>query len=241
MKKISVVLLLLLGSFVVMFGQDKITPPHIAVKWAPTGMILGDISLHGEYNFGKNSLTAKIGIPKSSHHTFTYDDRDVEFSMKGIAFLTGYRTYLSKNHMRGFYYEPYFKYVHHFSEGTGLSDLSGQMVVMNFTNDYNALGMGVQLGAQFMIRNKFIIDFFFLGPEINSALNNLKAVEETNTHWTYSQAGQVEYDIRQFIDKFPFVRKGTNIKVDYENNTVTADFKGILPGYRAGISIGIAF
>jgi len=116
------------------------------------------------------------------------------------------------------YFEPYFKYVHHTSEGTGNAVLSGDKVVMNFTNDYNGVGAGVQLGAQFLISKKFVIDLFFLGPEINSSKNNFKAVETSTTlPWTSIQANEAEQDIRDFIDQFPFIRHRVNITVDQNN------------------------
>jgi hypothetical protein len=240
MKKTGLFLFLLIISYAV-FGQSGIAKPNISIKWAPTGIIFGNISLHGEYNFGKNSLTAKIGLPLNKHQTFQFDDKDADFSMKAMSFLAGYRTYLSKKHMKGLYFEPYFKYVHHISEGTGNAVLDGDKVLMNFTNDYNGIGIGAQLGAQFLISKKFVIDFFFLGPEINSARNNFKAIETSSTiPWTYAKAREAEQDIRDFIDKFPFVRNKVNIMVDQSNKTVIANFKGALPGYRIGVSFGYA-
>src|SRR5947207_1927477 len=145
------------------FSQDNTSLPNISIKWAPTGLLVGSGSLQGEYNFGKNSLTAKIGIPVGVNHTFQFSDKDASFSMRATSFLAGYRTYLSKKHMKGLYFEPYFKYVHQSSEGSGNTTLEGQPVVMNFTNNYNGIGVGAQLGAQFFIGRRFVIDLFFLG------------------------------------------------------------------------------
>jgi hypothetical protein len=226
----------------VALAQEKNTHPNIAIKWAPTGLFLGSISLQAEYNFGKNSLTAKLGMPVSAHHIFQYDGKNADFNMKATSFLAGYRTYLSKMHMRGLYFEPYFKYVHQTSEGTGDGTLTGEPVVMNFTNDFNSIGIGAQLGAQFILWKRLVIDLFFFGPEINSATNNFKSVETTNSiPWTNMQANEAEQDIRNFINKFPFIRNKANVMVDKENKTVTVDYNGALPGYRIGVSFGIAF
>src|ERR671913_396063 len=95
------------------FAQEASTSvkPNIAIKWAPVGLWVGSFNLHGEYNFGKNSLTAKIGIPVKTKHSLTYDANDANFYMRATSFMAGYRTYLSKRHMKGLYFEPYFKYV----------------------------------------------------------------------------------------------------------------------------------
>ena len=223
--------------------ESQNTPPNITLKWAPTGLILGSLSLQGEYNFGgKSSLTAKIGLPVNAHHSFDYEGDDAEFSLKATSFFAGYRMYLSKNHLKGLYFEPFFKYVHHTSEGSANSTLNNRPVRFGFTNDYNGVGLGAQLGAQFLIKNRFVIDLFFLGPEINSASNNFKAVELTSTiPWTSIEANEAEQDIRDFINDFPFIRNKTDVMVDNDNRTVTADFKGALPGMRIGISFGVAF
>jgi len=223
-------------------AQDQAAPKYLAIKWAPTGLILGSLSLQGEYNFGKNSLTAKIGLPVSVKHSFAYQDKDADFNMKATSFLAGYRMYLSKKHMKGIYFEPFFKYVHQNAEGVGNGTLSGDPVVMNFTNDYNGLGVGAQLGAQFIVGKRFVIDLFLLGPEINSSRNNFKAVETSHSlPWTSIQASEAEKDIRNFIDKFPFVRNHVDVMVDQTNRTVITEFKGALPGFRTGVSFGMAF
>lgn len=225
-------------------AQDPDSPPNVTLKWAPTGLVVGSVSLQAEYNYmGRNSLTAKIGIPANRKHSFEYEDKDAEFDMKATSFLAGYRMYLSKSkHLKGIYLEPFFKYVHHTSEGIGQGTLNNRTVTMSFTNNYNGFGVGAQLGAQFLIGKRFVIDLFLLGPEINSAKNNFKAVEVTNSiPWTHVEANEAEQDIRNFLDQFPFIRNKTDIMVNQASKTVTADFKGALPGIRTGVSFGIAF
>jgi hypothetical protein len=224
-------------------AQETLTRPNVTLKWAPTGLILGSFSLQGEYFFGgKSSLTAKIGLPVSAHHSFEYNRDDADFDLKATSFLAGYRVYLSQKHLRGLYLEAFFKYVHQTGEGGADSHLNNRPVRFGFTNDYNGVGVGVQLGAQFIISKRFVIDLFFLGPEINSASNNFKAVETTSLlPWTPLEASDAEQEVRNFTDDFPFIRKKTRIMVDPDNRTVTADFKGALPGMRIGVSFGIAF
>jgi hypothetical protein len=241
--KNTVLIILCLPLFFGATAQEKPNEPNVSLKWAPTGLILGSLSLQGEYNFGtKTSLTAKIGLPVSSRHSFEYNDDDADFNLKATSFLAGYRMYLGKEHLKGLYFEPFFKYVHHISEGQTNSSLNGRPVRFGFTNDYDGVGVGAQLGAQFLIKNKFVIDLFFLGPEINAANNNFKAVEKTSSLlWTEAEAQDAEGEIRDFLDKFPFIRNNTEVMVDRNNRTVSADFKGALPGMRIGVSFGVAF
>lgn len=239
------ILLLTASLFIISVAAAQKTEfaPKLSFKWAPTGLLVGSVSLQGEYNFGgKNSITAKIGVPANTHQTFEYEGSDAEFTMKATSFLAGYRRYLSKKQMRGFYLEPFFHYVHHISEGSGTGTIGARSVLMNFTNDYDGYGIGAQLGTQFFIGKRIVVDIFLLGPQINAATNNLKAVETSNTiPWTDFEADDAERDIKEFIDQFPFIRDKTTVTVNREAKTVMADFKGALPGFRTGLSIGFAF
>lgn len=223
--------------------NNEAPQPPITVKWAPLGLVLGSASLQAEYNFGgRNSLTANIGLPVNVKHSFTFDDEKVGFNMKATSFLAGYRTYFSKRHLRGLYFEPFFKYVNHTSEGTGTGTLNGRRSIFSFTNNYSGAGVGVQLGAQFFVAKRVVIDLFFLGPEINSASNSLKATDiSNNIDWTYLDAKDAERHLREFINQFPFIRNRTAIMVDKEMKRVRANFNGVLPGIRTGFSIGYAF
>ena len=81
MKKF-IVTFLMLSFFLAVHSQEKSLLPYVSIKWAPAGLYLGNLSLQGEYSFGKNSLTARIGIPVNHRHTFSYDGKDAVFDMK---------------------------------------------------------------------------------------------------------------------------------------------------------------
>lgn len=241
MKKTLFLILPLLLVHALRAQEFPASSPSFTLKWAPTGLYLGSMSVQGEYNLGgQRSLTAKVGLPVAVRHAFKYDGNDVDFDMKATSVATGYRLYLSQKHRKGLYLEPFVKYVHHLSEGLGAGTLEGERAAMQFTNEYKAVGAGAQLGAQFLLGKRWVIDFFFLGPEINAASNTLKATEVTHTlPWNEVEARDAEDVLRAFVDQFPFVRNRTTFTVDQTNRTVTGAFKGALPGYRAGVSVGI--
>ena len=239
-KKITHLTILIL--FLQSVYAQKDFEPKITVKWAPTGLILGDASFQGEYSFlKKSSLTAKLGVPCDRHYHANFDGHDVDMSMKAFSFLAGYRKYLSKQVLRGLYVEPFFTYVHHTSDGTGEGKLDNQSVTMDFTNAYNGVGVGVQLGSQFIIAKRFVIDLFFLGPQLTSSTNNFRGIDyHDSVAWNTIQADEAEDDIRKFLNQFPFIKNKVNVHVDKPNKAVTADFKGALVGIRFGVSIGVA-
>jgi hypothetical protein len=57
---------------------------------------------------------------------FKYEDDDAKFQMKATSFLAGYRMYLSAKHMKGLYFEPFFKYVYHTSDGSASTSLNNR-------------------------------------------------------------------------------------------------------------------
>ncbi|MBL7762549.1 MAG: DUF3575 domain-containing protein [Chitinophagaceae bacterium] len=224
-------------------AQDKRLDPEITIKWTPTALLLGNVSVQGEYGFGrKSSLTAKIGVPLEKKYSRRFNDQDIDLNMKAFSFMAGYRQYLSKQKLKGLYLEPYFKYVHNLTDGLGETTLDNEPVTLDFTNTYNAFGIGAQLGAQFIIAKRFVIDFFFLGPELNTATNNFRAIDSQGSDkWNNIEGRQAEADIKDFLNQFPFIKNRVDVRVDNENKTVNADFKGWVGGIRCGVSFGIAF
>jgi hypothetical protein len=225
------------------FAQDKEFDPTVTVKWAPTGILVGNVAIQGEYSFNKRtSLTAKLGVPLGKNYHTTFNGHEIDLNMKAFSFMTGYRVYFSKKKMSGFYFEPYFKYVHQTAGGLGETTLDNQPVTLNFTNTYSAFGLGAQLGTQFIIHKRFVVDLFFLGPEINSVTNSFRAVDpEGSEAWTNIEANQAEQNIRDFLHQFPFIKNKVAVHVDKTNKSVNADFNGWAGGIRAGFSIGYAF
>lgn len=245
MKKTPLFLVLALFGLVARAQQEtESNPAHVAVKWAPTGLLVGSLSLQGEYNFGgRNSLTAKIGLPVNGKYNFDHNGETLGFNAKATSFLAGYRTYFSRTkHLRGLYFEPFFKYVNHTAEGSGRLTPGSRKTLFNLMNNYSAAGVGVQLGTQFFIGKRIVVDLFFLGLEINSATNTLKAVDISDSQpWTDAEARESAASVRDFLDRFPFIGNRTKVMADKDLKRVRAAFKGALPGVRTGFSIGVAF
>src|SRR4051812_30029739 len=128
MKKLSI-LILCVTLCCCAFAQDKAyePDPFVSVKWAPTGLLVGNVAVQGEYSFNqKSSLTAKLGVPLGKNYHTKFHGREIDINMKAFSFLTGYRLYLSKRKMQGMYFEPYFKYVHQTAGGLGETTLDNQ-------------------------------------------------------------------------------------------------------------------
>ncbi len=212
------------------------------VKWAPASLTLGSISLNSEYNLNRNSLTFRLGIPVGSWHHIEVFENSTRFRMRSFSLMAGYRRYLGAKPMRGVYVEPFLQYVLHRSDGTGNGNLGGQNVALTYNNRFSGAGVGAQFGVQFIVKRRIVLDLFLLGPVMNYATDKF-FVQETgdNIPWTNSEAEDAARRINDFTDNFPFLRNNTEVEVNAGNRTVQTRFKGLLPGLRTGLSVGILF
>lgn len=214
-----------------------------AVKWNPESLVFGKISTFGEYNFKrKKSFTFGIGIPINKSVTFNLDDEDRVINTKTFSIMGGYRMYFGKKQMKGFYFEPYLKYMKNDISTIINTDLDGMPTDFVTTSTYSGVGVGLQLGAQFMIAKRIVIDMFFLGPEANSAKHKIVMQDITSTgQWDAQQSADAQQEIDDTIGDLPVIGDKLKVVIDANARTVSSDYKGFLPGFRAGLSIGFRF
>ena len=212
-----------------------------AVKWNYPGLYFGKISLLGEYNFKhRKSVTFAIGIPVKHKTTIEINDEYREVEMKSFSLMGGYRMYLGKKTMSGLYFEPYLKYLKNDASTIIDGDLNGRSVNFATTSAYSAVGAGAQLGVQFTIARRVLLDFFFLGPEANIASHEA-IMRDVNSvlPWTQVEADDAEQEIEDNIGDIPIIGNKIEVKVDAAQKTVSSKYNGFLPGFRFGLSVGV--
>lgn len=216
-------------------------PKHV-VKWAPLGILPGNVSILYEHSLStQHAITMKIGIPVEVTRKLKYQDRLADFQMRSFNVLIGYRTYFTPTNSAGYYIEPFFKYLTHYSAGSGPSKLNNEYVLYDFENRYEGTAVGLQLGKQILLSDRLVLDVF-LGPELNSALNRFKAVEVTHERpWTEQEANEAGQTAVDFVENFPFVNNKVDVTINQNSRTIDVNFLGLLPGIRAGVAIGICF
>jgi hypothetical protein len=223
--------------------EKKSFTPSYAVKWNPASLAFGKIGMFGEYNYKrKKSITFGIGIPAEKKHTFELDDEDRTIFMKTFSIMGGYRMYLGKKTMTGFYFEPYLKYVKNDASFSFKGDLNNKPTTFNTTSNYSAIGVGAQLGVQFMIAKRVVFDFFLLGPEANTAKHTVVMKDVSSVlPWSAQDAADAEKEINDNIGDVPIIGDHLKVKVDANARTVSSEYKGFLPGFRGGATIGVRF
>ncbi len=222
---------------------DSNAQHNLAVKWSPLGIYFGKLTLGGEYAIRKKqSITFNVGIPTGIQRNFDADNNTAEAKSKTTSVMAGYRFYLGKSSMKGFYFEPYLKYLNNKLEGTFNYNNDNPPSIYKSSNDISTFGIGGQLGFQVLIAKRIVLDFFLVGPEANTAKENGSFTDVTNNiPWTPADAAEAENDIKDFIEDIPFIGDKTEVKTDQASKTVFISYKGFLPGVRTGFSIGFRF
>lgn len=246
MKTIPSKILCVLFAFFATTLQAQEPPvfhPSTTVKWAPASLLFGKISLGSEYNFApRRSVTLNIGIPTSTTFKANIDNKDRSLDIKSFSVLAGYRMYLGKKPMTGFYFEPFLQYLKGSTSTATDFSISGQDRNFALNGDYSSFGLGAQLGLQFMIARTVVFDWYIIGPQANISNFSLLAQETGNgAAWDAGAAADAQTEIENFINDVPLIKNKTDIEVNPNARNVKASYKGFLPGFRTGLSLGIRF
>ena len=154
----------------------------------------GKLTLGGEYSIRKKqSITFYVGIPVGIQRNFDSDNNTADVKSKTTSVMAGYRFYLGKSPMKGFYFEPYLKYLNNKLEGTFNYNDDNPPSIYKSSNEFSSFGIGGQLGFQVLIAKRIVLDFFLLGPEANTVKENGSFTDVTNNiPWTPADAAEAE-------------------------------------------------
>ncbi|MDB5253639.1 MAG: hypothetical protein JWP27_2808 [Flaviaesturariibacter sp.] len=217
---------------------------YAAVKWNPASLAFGKLSLFGEYNYrAKRSITVGIGIPMEKSHSFDIDKKSTAVTTKTTSFMGGYRMYMGKKSMSGFYFEPYLKYTKN-ELGTILRDvdLEGQTADFLVASKYSGFGGGFQLGLQMTLFKRVTLDLMILGLEGSSAKHTMFMQDiKSSIPWDQVDEDKAEKEITDITKDIPLIGSKIKVTADKNTRTISSEYKGFWPGYRGGITIGVKF
>lgn len=207
---------------------------------------------YGSYALGyeraitpKTSLNLNIGYWNMDAGLFSTDDffeNQVDFFDTGngltfVGFKQGFNTtleyrYYPKGAMGGVYLSPYARYWQH-----GF-DLEDEIEGNTFTIEsrLSGLGLGFQVGYQWIISDAFIIDWYFIGVGVERYMLNGKYVIDRE-NFNYST---IEPSVRDaFKSDYDFISDKVETEVNDDNLRVKLPVIG--PGFKTGLSIGYRF
>jgi hypothetical protein len=229
------------------------------VKLNPASLYFGKASFFGEYTprrryryGGLTAFTFGLGIPLSLENRYTINKNERTLKMKTFSAMAGYRVYITDGtglfagEVSGLYLEPYLKYVSNSTTGSFNTNLAtsataASEVSFSSASKYSGTGIGIQLGFQFHIRGRFLIDAFIIGPEINSMKTNIALQDLTSQSAWNSYQSEDARNVFDDFNKLPILRGKLVTSADDGKRTISGSYKGLLPGFRIGISIGYSF
>jgi hypothetical protein len=128
---------------------------------------------------------------------------DKQTNASGVKLGAEYRFYLKKenkyNAPHGVYLGPYFSY-HNYSNGRSIEvNNDGTLETAELNTDISIINIGVQLGYQFVLNNRWTIDLVFVGPSVSNYI--FKARLDGN--YTFDPDDITNEVILGLIDKYP--------------------------------------
>jgi hypothetical protein len=107
--------------------------------------------------------------------------------------------------------------------------------LFNVEGSVNTLGLGVQLGYQFLINEKFSVDIGFFGAGIDK--NSVKLIYTTTaTNFNYNS---IVDDVSEVFEDIPYFEK--RLKNEVNTNNLITKLPFLFPGLRAGFTVGVSF
>jgi len=233
-KRINLAIMLLLTVMIVNAQEN-------AIKAGFTGPLMGDLNIGYERAVTQNSsLNIKLGYfdllmsPFISENTLTPKAYNMLEAKGGFTASLEYRFYLSKKKgIQGFYVAPYLRYVS--QDMVFDDDIEGYLFTVG--TKVNLMGVGGQLGYQWIFNDWFTFDLFFFGTGIdyyNADINYV--LDPQPAGFNYSMVTAHVDDV--FVD-YKYLHKKITHEVNEDNHVSKLPF--LFPGVRIGASIGIAF
>ena len=188
MKYIFIILASSLFFASTLLAQDSLAHSNRknTIRWNPTPMVLiGPKSIVFGYERVINpnqTISINIGSLVKSPFTNKYGEEVhllQEHNTGGFLTSLDYRFYFKNRNKRlapdGVYWGPYFSYYKLWFKGSSSILENGVTVnTINFDTKLEMINIGVQIGYQFVIKDRFTIDMILVGPSYSYYKANMK-------------------------------------------------------------------
>lgn len=155
-------------------------------------------------------------------------------SASGFTAAADYRFYLKKENRyappRGVYLAPFASYYRFRNDIELRSSSSATATTARLKSEMAFLNIGVQIGYQFVVKDRFTIDFIFFGPSITNYSMDL----DLDGDFTVDEENQV---VKEILARLPLLDR----LIDDHSVTVDGTTSTWAPGYRFTCMIGYNF
>lgn len=171
------------------------------------------------------------------------DINDVQSKLTGFSITPEYRIYAKKRGApRGFYFAPYLRYAKYQLKLQDDIDVEGndgttETVAAEIKGDWTAIGAGLQLGVQWVIKNRVTIDWSFLGLGVNRTTIGVLVRTDYEDVDYEATAADIEQDIAD--ENIPVI--GDKLKVEAGEDFIKGELPVFLPALRSSLTVGFWF
>ena len=207
------------------------------VKLNLPNLAFGNLTLNYERLLSaRNSVALNVGvIPSQSFFSaltnFVDAEATVPTTFSGLTATVEYRFYSKKRSAgRGFYYAPYARYAQHNVDFQ--SDIDGNLA--NVDARLSTVGLGGQIGIQWLIKDRVVIDWGILGL----------AAQWYNFESTFTSAGgdinfeEIRAELEMEIDDSII---SNSLEFTNDENSLQAKMPFLFGGARTYLAIGYKF
>ncbi|TBW27981.1 hypothetical protein [Gramella sp. KN1008] len=159
-------------------------------------------------------------------------------SIRYSSFTPEIRIYLGNGYGKGFYVAPFYrntKYeindveIYYNAEGGGEK-------MVNTNGDISSNTFGLQIGSQFNLGSRIVLDWFIIGPHYGSSKGGIIGVAEDGL--TSNEQEALRYELESVKS---FLGKVSEVSYEVDSKGAKIDIDGPWAGVRAGISLGYRF
>ncbi len=161
-------------------------------------------------------------------------------TISGFSFTPEYRWYPGSEDgaPNGFYLAPYLRYAKYSlnSTVTYTDNTSGKTYANPVSASYGGIGGGLMIGAQWLIKGKFSIDWWILGAHFGSGNADLKVIGDFASIPANARA-----DLKTQLDDIAKSAKIGTATSEITNTSAGINWVGPFAGFRTGLTLGWAF
>lgn len=257
MRKVGLIFAFVLVIFSLAFSQNEIILPKTTVKnvvrYNPYGTIIWNtIPIYYERKINPivtvsvaagYMIPRDINISKLSFESSTIDGLFSNGKLKGHYITPEFRFYFGKKAPNGFYFGRYFKYR---KVGIELDAFFSSKEVAT-TVDLNAniylkeYGTGRQFGYQWIIADRWSIDWFFAGYGYSTYKLGIAAEADIDSKEWEDFANELNERYGNFVSSIGLKFLSDRLPFDPFNPKVNYAYPFTFFNFRHGISVGFSF
>lgn len=244
MKKVSVAILMVFCLFFSAYGQKS------AVKLGLGGLATASVNGRFEVALADRvsfQLTGMYKFPTNPLKGLTQELNMTTKGLSGFGVIPEVRFYFGQSlagTIEGFYLAPFLKYHRYGIDGSQVINYTNDKGTIILTPDFDislaTVGGGLQLGYHFIFGKHFSLDWHFLGFGVDFHRARARYDFANSDVNLLDVAQQVIDNINETLEEdYPINAQDFEPFIDGNRARFAAPFT--LPGFRAGISIGMAF